>query len=158
MEKNNVLNIFSNIRHRLRATARNIAGEDNADDILQDAFCKLWTMHNVPSDIEQTEKITATIVRNISIDYWREKNNKEYAEVSSADDSKEQEIREIFEQVKRIVHLRLNENQRKILWMRDYEGFSFQEISEEMNLSEENVRKIISRARKIVRETYKSIN
>lgn len=69
--ENNVLTIFTRIRQRLHTTARSIAGEDNADDVLQDAFCKLWTLKNMPPDQQQTERIAATIVKNVSIDYLR---------------------------------------------------------------------------------------
>lgn len=57
--ENNVLTIFTRIRQRLHTTARSIAGEDNADDVLQDAFCKLWTLKNMPPDQQQTERIAA---------------------------------------------------------------------------------------------------
>lgn len=50
MEKDNVLTIFTRIRQRLHSTARNIAGQNNADDVLQDAFCKLWTLKKYPND------------------------------------------------------------------------------------------------------------
>ena len=46
MKRDNVLTIFTRIQQRLHATARSIAGDDHADDILQDAFCKLWTLNN----------------------------------------------------------------------------------------------------------------
>ena len=74
MKKDNVLTIFTRIRQRLHTTARNIAGQNNADDVLQDAFCKLWTLKKYPNDQKQTENITNSIVRNLSIDYRRAAN------------------------------------------------------------------------------------
>lgn len=160
MKRENVLSIFTRIRYRLHATARNIAGQDQADDILQDAFCKLWTLKNLPSDQQQTEKIVSTIVKNISIDYRRlvERNEQSAKLDTEIDDSIEQDTRELFNAVKRIIELQLNDTQRQVLWMRDYEGYSFAEISEQICITEDNARQILSRARKIVRETYKSIN
>lgn len=73
-------------------------------------------------------------------------------------DSKEQEVQEIFDEVKRIIELQLTETQRQVLWMRDYEGYSFAEIADAMDITEENARQILSRARRIVRETYKRLN
>ena len=159
MKRNNVLTMFTRISQHLRATARSIAGQDNTDDILQDAFCKLWTLKNLPPDLTQSEKIATTIVKNVSIDYRRlaDRNSQSSTIKSDKDDSKEQDTRELFNAVKRIIDSQLNETQRKILWMRDYEGYSFEEIAKQMCLSEENTRQIISRARKIVRETYKRI-
>ena len=54
MKKDNVLTILTRLRQRLHTTARNIAGQNNADDVLQDAFCKLWTLKKYPNDQQQT--------------------------------------------------------------------------------------------------------
>lgn len=160
MKRDNVLTIFTRIQQRLHATARCIAGDDHADDILQDAFCKLWTLKNLPSDQQQTEKIASTIVKNISIDYRRfaERNGQSTTEQAETDNSHEQDVHELFNAVKKIIELQLTETQRTVLWMRDYEGYSFAEIAEHICMTEDNARQILSRARKTVRETYKSIN
>lgn len=159
MKRNIVLNTFERLRHRLHAEARNIAGQDNADDVLQDAFIKLWSLKNLPDSQEQTAMIASTIVKNTSIDYVRS-NKTENQEQSSCEstDSKEQEVREVFDEVKRIIELQLTETQRQVLWMRDYEGYTFVEIADAMSITEENARQILSRARRIVRETYKRLN
>lgn len=159
MKRNIVLTTFERLRHRLHAAARNIAGQDNADDVLQDAFIKLWSLKNLPDSQEQTAMIASTIVKNTSIDYVR--SNKTEDQVQSScerTDSKEQEVREVFDEVKRIIELQLTETQRQVLWMRDYEGYTFAEIADAMSITEENARQILSRTRRIVRETYKRLN
>lgn len=159
MANNSLISIFSNLRQRLRLTAGNIAGQESADDALQDAFCKLWTHPKIPDDEQQLEKIAMTTVKNISIDYQRQSSRHPSAQLSGterieADDGKETEER--FKQVKRIIESQLNEMQRRVLWMRDYEDYSFADIAEELGTSEVNVRKILSRARKTVRDIYNS--
>lgn len=160
MKRDKVVSIFTHLHQRLHTTARNIAGDDNADDILQDAFCKLWTLKNLPSDQQQTEKIASTIVRNVSIDYRRSAERKTQDSIDKADteNSQENDIRELFVTVKNIIELQLSDMQRQVLWMRDYEGYSFAEVAEKMCITEENARQILSRARKTIRETYKRIN
>lgn len=160
MKRDKVVSIFTHLHQRLHTTARNIAGDDNADDILQDAFCKLWTLKNLPSDQQQTEKIASTIVRNVSIDYRRSAERKTQSSIDKADtdNSQEHDIRELFVTVKNIIELQLSDTQRQVLWMRDYEGYSFAEVAEKMCITEENARQILSRARKTIRETYKRIN
>lgn len=160
MKRDKVVSIFTHLHQRLHTTARNIAGDDNADDILQDAFCKLWTLKNLPSDQLQTEKIASTIVRNVSIDYRRSAERKTQSSVDKADteNSQDNDIRELFVTVKHIIELQLSDMQRQVLWMRDYEGYSFAEVAEKMCITEENARQILSRARKTIRETYKRIN
>lgn len=160
MKRNIVLITFERLRHRLHAAARNIAGQDNADDVLQDAFIKLWSLKKLPDSQEQTAMIASTIVKNTSIDYVRSSNVSEDPNRSRCEstDSKEQEVQEIFDEVKRIIELQLTETQRQVLWMRDYEGYSFAEVAKAMSITEENARQILSRARRIIRETYRSIN
>ncbi len=160
MKRDKVVSIFTHLHQRLHTTARNIAGDDNADDILQDAFCKLWTLKNLPSDQQQTEKIASTIVRNVSIDYRRSAERKTQSSIDKADteNSQDNDIRELFVTVKHIIELQLSDMQRQVLWMRDYEGYSFAEVAEKMCITEENARQILSRARKTIRETYKRIN
>ena len=104
--------------------------------------------------------IAATIVKNVSIDYLRSAHRSvQPANVCSAtDDAKEQDMRERFDTVKRIVETQLSDTQRRVLWMRDYEGYSFAEIAAAVDMTEENVRQTLSRARKQIRETYKNIN
>ncbi len=160
MKRDKVVSIFTHLHQRLHTTARNIAGDDNADDILQDALCKLWTLKNLPSDQQQTEKIASTIVRNVSIDYRRSAERKTQSSIDKADteNSQNNDIRELFVTVKHIIELQLSDMQRQVLWMRDYEGYSFAEVAEKMCITEENARQILSRARKTIRETYKRIN
>ena len=160
MKRDKVVSIFTHLHQRLHTTARNIAGDDNADDILQDAFCKLWTLKNLPSDQQQTEKIASTIVKNVSIDYRRSAERKTQSSIDKADteNSQDNDIRELFVTIKHIIELQLSDMQCQVLWMRDYEGYSFAEVAEKMCITEENARQILSRARKTIRETYKRIN
>lgn len=159
MANNSLISVFSNLRQSLRLTAGNIAGQESADDALQDAFCKLWTHPKIPDDEQQLEKIAMTTVKNISIDYQRQSSRHPSVHLSGSEriesnEGKETEDR--FWQIKQIIESQLNETQRRVLWMRDYENYSFTDIAEELAITEANVRKILSRARKIVRDIYNS--
>ena len=96
----------------------------------------------------------------MSIDYRRSAERKTQSSIDKADteNSQENDIRELFVTVKHIIELQLSDMQRQVLWMRDYEGYSFAEVAEKMCITEENARQILSRARKTIRETYKRIN
>ena len=104
--------------------------------------------------------IPNSIVRNLSIDYRRAANRSVQSDIdiNDTDNSKEQDIRELFDSVKKIIDIKLNDTQRNVLWLRDYEGYSFEEIAKKTGRTEANVRQILSRARKVIRETYKTIN
>lgn len=160
MKQDRILSVFGKIRQRLQTTAGRIAGRENADDVLQDAFCKLWTMKNMPTSQEHAEGVATTIVKNISINYKRVADRIDQTQWEHLEPNAPQshETLEQFNTVKRIIEQQLNEIQCQVLWMRDYEGYSFEEIAERMQITEDNARQILSRARKIVRETYKRIN
>lgn len=60
-----------------------------------------------------------------------------------------------FTGVNEILHKaiqRLNETQRTVVLLRDYEGYSYQEIADITNLSETQVKVYIFRARKFLKE------
>ena len=119
-----------------------------------------FELKKYPNDQQQTENITNSIVRNLSIDYRRAANRSVQSDIdiNDTDNSKEQDIRELFDSVKKIIDIKLNDTQRNVLWLRDYEGYSFEEIAKKTGRTEANVRQILSRARKVIRETYKTIN
>ena len=119
-----------------------------------------FELKKYPNDQQQTENITNSIVRNLSIDYRRAANRSVQSDIdiNDTDNSKEQDIRELFDSVKKIIDIKLNDTQRNVLWLRDYEGYSFEEIAKKTGWTEANVRQILSRARKVIRETYKTIN
>jgi RNA polymerase sigma-70 factor (ECF subfamily) len=66
------------------------------------------------------------------------------------------ETKERYEQVRRIVE-GLPENYRKVIQMRDMDGFSFDEIKEVTGLEIPNIRVILSRARQKVKKEVEKI-
>ena len=52
---------------------------------------------------------------------------------------------------------RLPANQRQVMWLRDIDGCSYDEIAKATGLSDVNIRVLLSRARKMIREQYKRI-
>lgn len=130
------------------------------DCYLHSMWRKWLGVYFYPNDQQQTENITNSIVRNLSIDYRRAANRSVQSDIdiNDTDNSKEQDIRELFDSVKKIIDIKQNDTQRNVLWLRDYEGYSFEEIAKKTGRTEANVRQILSRARKVIRETYKTIN
>lgn len=161
MDNTDLTRIFTTMRSRLRLTAARIAGEADADDALQEAFLGLWSRGKKSESDSNAEALSLTAVRNRSIDMARQHKTRAASELNeatlatpSAADS-EATRQELFVHVRQIIEQELPERQREVLWMRDYEQLSFAEIAEQLNLSEANVRQILSRARRQVRQIYK---
>ncbi len=69
---------------------------------------------------------------------------------NSANDTAE----EIYEDVTVLINGRLSEQARSVLLLRDRDEWEFDAIAEHLGLSEANVRMILSRARRTVRDLY----
>lgn len=149
------------MRSRLRLTAARIAGDADADDALQDAFCKLWNKADEPHRDSNAEAMTFAAVRNRSIDMARQHKTHATTELNEAlaampiEHNDAATRTELFCQVRQIIEQQLPKRQREVLWMRDYQQLSFAEIAQQLNLSEANIRQILSRARRQVRQIYK---
>lgn len=141
-----------------RVAFRLLRNAQDAEDIVQDVFLHLWEKRNLLDAIENVEAYCVRMVRNHSIDFLRSRPIIE--ELSSLDDSKLEvtvcnvvslEKKDEVEWVKILIEL-LPENQQRIIIMRDVEECSLKEIEDATGLSAVNVRVLLSRARKKIRE------
>ena len=150
---------FKSLRSRLNASGRH---DDDSDDALQDAFYRLWARRNEIHGEREAEGMLAVTVRNIRIDRFRtmaahpSTGFDGVAEpVQTADDD---QTMETYARVNALVNESLSPREREILLRRDRDGWDFDELADSFGLSEANVRMILSRARKKVRDLYRSQN
>ena len=64
-------------------------------------------------------------------------------------------VSDTYKRVDMIVRKYISDRDREILYHRDRDGWEYDEIAEMYSLSEANVRMIISRTRKSIRELYR---
>lgn len=136
-----------------------VENKADAKDILQDAYYKLWSRRNELTDIQNPEAFCVTLVKNLCLDFLRSpRANRRDADVTEAvtlstASSPDEEL-ERQDKVQQIRHLidRLPENQRQVLRLRGIEDCSMDEIEQITGLSAVNIRVLLSRARKIIRE------
>jgi RNA polymerase sigma factor (sigma-70 family) len=128
-----------------------------AEDFVQDAFERLWKKVEQVEPEKAKSYLFRTVV-NLQIDtIRREKLSRAHLEQKKADYI---ELPVPFD-VK--AHLdegikRLNETQRNAVLLRDYEGYSYSEIAEILNVSEDQVKISIFRARKALKEFLVTID
>lgn len=72
MEDNILTKTFQQLRLQLRRMAGSILGDDNeAEDALHDAFCRLWTSYKDINSETDARRLSYTLVYNTSIDSLR---------------------------------------------------------------------------------------
>lgn len=156
--------VFIRIRPRLMSRASGMLGDaDDANDALQESFCKLWGRRKSITTEEQAEGLSIITVRNTCIDTLRRRNTYSAESMDIADDVQTDEDNtgpstELIQVVEQLISSHLTERQSRILYLRDKAGAEISEIAEEFNISEANVRMILSRSRKIVRDCYMNLN
>jgi len=137
----------------------------DAEDVVQETMIRVWNRRDEWEQIESMEAFCLTICRNLSLDKLRRMDN--HAETLSAshdpqDNSyganPEEQIvqRDRLMVVRRLIE-QLPEKQRSCVQLRDIEGKSYKDIATIMNISEEQVKVNIFRARQTIKEQFQKI-
>jgi len=129
-----------------RFIVKNIRNTQDAEDIVQSAYEKLWVNRERVTPLK-AKSYLYTVAYHQMIDVIRKENKKpttnEYMEV---DQVTHQTSSELKQNLLSAVNL-LNHTQKCLVLLKDYEGYSYQEIGEIMNLSESQVKVYLHRAR-----------
>lgn len=142
--------------------------EAAADDITQEVFMKVAGCMNQIQDIENshTQNFLFTIVKNCSIDYVR-KRKKEWGQICSLDEnivlSKDEDLLETIcdSESKAFLHNeigKLKKAYREVLVMKYEKELSDDEIAAALDITSENVRIRMFRARKALSKIIKQDN
>lgn len=134
-----------------RFALKNMRDSEKAKDIVQDTFMKLWVrVEDV--NYEKVKSYLFTSAYHTMVDLSRkEKRVGEYNEAKV----KKMGHSEQYSDAKEILDLavaKLPDIQRQMILLRDYEGYSYEEIGEITNLNESQVKVYIFRARKFLKD------
>lgn len=134
-----------------RFIVKNLRHEEDARDVVQTAFEKLWR-NRADVDGSKSKSYLFTVAYNSMIDHLRK--------------IKRIHLKEDFNETSRITYKEINntkaileaafkklsETQRSLVMLKDYEGYSYEEIGKIMNLSESQVKVYLHRARLQLKE------
>jgi RNA polymerase sigma-70 factor (ECF subfamily) len=133
-----------------------------AEDIVQDTMIKVWNRREQWEQIESIEAFCMTICRNLALDKTKQVANQtaqieeshEPADRSYASNPEEQAVqRDRINLIRRLIE-QLPEKQRTCMQLRDVEGKSYKEIAQVMDISEQQVKINIFRARQTIRQQF----
>ena len=146
-----------------RVALRLLGNAEDAEDMVQEVYMKLWSKRDALPDVQDVEAYCVTLTKNMCIDRLRiaEAEKADVDEVPimlvATDDVEAQvERHDAVEQVKQIIET-LPEHQQQVITLRDMEDCSFEEIAEQTGLTAVNVRMLLSRARRTIRERFKKL-
>jgi RNA polymerase sigma factor (sigma-70 family) len=133
-----------------RFVLKNCKNENDAQDVVQDVYLKLWEKHEeVDSEKVKSYLFTSAYrtmldklkkMKPVSIEgikYQEPKHHNSYSDVNEILDKALQMLPEI---------------QKAVITLRDYEGYDYNEIGEILSLNESQVKVYIFRARKFLKE------
>jgi RNA polymerase sigma-70 factor (ECF subfamily) len=133
-----------------RFIVKNIRHTEDAQDIVQSAFEKLW-VNRAQVLPEKAKSYLFTVAYHQMIDHIRKSNK---MPLSEEDAMPFQQITQQDAELKQVLMHAVNElnpTQKSLVLLKDYEGYSYREIGEIMHLSESQVKVYLHRARLILK-------
>lgn len=142
-------------------TAWRLSGNvQESEDMVQEAYLRLWTKRSELPKMNSPEAYCITLVRHLYADRHRKSclqivdtSTEELSPTNIENIERQLEARDLSDKIKNVI-LTLPEQQRLVITLKDVEDCSFEEISHLTSLSEGNIRVLLSRARKTIREEF----
>lgn len=134
-----------------------------AEDVVQETMIKVWNRRDSWETIDNMETFCSTVCRNLALDKTRHMGNQTLSlegEMEPSDSShhanpEEQAIqRDRIRLVRQLID-QLPEKQRSCMQLRDIEGKSYKDIATVLDITEEQVKINIFRARQTIKEQFK---
>lgn len=148
-----------------RFAFRLLGNEDEAKDIVQEVFIRVWNGREQMAEVQNWEAWCMRITKNLSLDRIRVLTRKKTGPIEESFDVRHDaltphESTEMGESLQKITQMiaALPEKQRQVMHLRDVEGYSYQEICEILELDINQVKVNLFRARNSVREKMTKID
>ena len=134
-----------------RFILKNLRNEEDARDVVQTAFEKMW-IHRDEIDASKSKSYLFTVAYRQMIDHIRKVKRiqlkEEFNENAKVQNRPANNLKKILDEAL----ARLSETQRTLVLLKDYEGYSYEEIGQITNLSESQVKVYLHRARVQLKE------
>jgi RNA polymerase sigma-70 factor (ECF subfamily) len=146
LEYNQCVDLYADNVYRF--IVKNLRHEEDARDIVQTAFEKLWR-NRESVDNDKCKSYLFTVAYNQMIDHIRKVKRLQLKD-SFQEDGRVEEARPQRSDLKKVLMEalnKLNETQRSLVMLKDYEGYSYEEIGQIMGLNPSQVKVYLHRAR-----------
>lgn len=143
-EYNDCVNQYADNVYRF--ILKNLRHEEDARDVVQTAFEKLWR-NREEVDADRCKSYLFTVAYHQMIDHLRKVKRitlrEEFSEHSRVDERPANNLKKVLNEAL----ARLSDTQRSLVMLKDYEGYSYAEIGQIMDLNESQVKVYLHRAR-----------
>jgi RNA polymerase sigma factor (sigma-70 family) len=143
-EYNECVNTYAD--NVFRFIVKNLRHEEDARDVVQTAFEKMWRNRN-EVDAAKSKSYLFTVAYHQMIDHIRKNKRiqlkEEFSEEVRIQDKPAHNMKKVLEEALS----RLSETQRSLVLLKDYEGYSYEEIGKITGLNESQVKVYLHRAR-----------
>lgn len=164
MDANEFKSVFMPYQPKLYRTAYAILrNTQDAEDIVQEVYLKLWNRRESMDVATCKEAYCVSMVKNMCMDFIRGSHSvnedgidDEHFCLADEDAGTELDRREEAVRLKRMIS-RLPDVQKKVMWLRDVNECSFEEIGAATGLTPVNIRATLSKARKKIREQFNKL-
>jgi RNA polymerase sigma factor (sigma-70 family) len=148
-EYNQCVNLYADNVYRF--ILKNLRHEEDARDVVQAAFEKMW-INREQVENERCKSFLFTVAYNQMIDHIR-KNKRmslrsEFNENDKGSTAPKQDAKRILNEAL----AQLSDTQRSLVMLKDYEGYSYEEIGKITGLNESQVKVYLHRARLQLRD------
>ena len=133
-----------------RFIVKNLRHEEDAKDIVQSAFEKLWRNKDIVENAK-SKSYLFTVAYNQMIDHLRKVKRITLKDEFHAETKVHHQPANNIKKALQEALNRLNEVQKSLVMLKDYEGYSYEEIGEITGLNESQVKVYLHRARLALR-------
>ena len=148
-----------------RLALRITLNREEAEDIVQDTLIKVWNSRERWQQLDSIEAYSLTIARNLSLDRTKKMANNngslDEEKIERPDNASNPSDRMIQKDKLDIVRRMIDglpEKQRSCLQLRDIEGKAYKEIAEILDITEEQVKVSIFRARQSIKQRFQQFD
>lgn len=148
-EYNNCVNQYADNVYRF--ILKNIKHEEDAKDIIQTTFEKLWKNRD-SVDNAKSKSFLFTVAYNQMIDHIRKTKRVVLKDSFNADSKITYQPDSFKKNIVDEALSKLTDLQKSLVMLKDYEGYSYEEIGQITNLNASQVKVYLHRARLILRD------
>jgi RNA polymerase sigma-70 factor (ECF subfamily) len=160
MNAENFKKVFLPYHRKLYGIAYKILeNQTDAEDIVQETYIKLWRRRAELESLINPESYAVTLVKNGCVDFLR-KIKPELSAIYEMNIPSDESLITRIEDKDQLVHVRnimekLPAQQKQVVQLKIWDNLSNEEIEKITGLTQGNIKMIISRARKKIKEIYK---